>query len=236
MSRSGLDATRWFKRPECDPHLLAEEPRLECWNEASDPAQVRLQEYLGRTESLLAPARADGPWALRLDVGLPTGRNLLDMADLDNYLYPLAKRLAGDFRLGNSGLVSAWCTKQHGTQSFVRIARAERAPVPTTAVLVARTAPPAKTYKHQIRTHVVDAAELPAGPVRLEMAFVVGPGRNWLNLWKPTIDALDPILGRTRPERDWHPLDGRITELGMHLTVDGALRHDVLIGIVATPA
>lgn len=236
MSSSDLDMTRWFKRPECDPHLLAEDPRLECWNKADDLAQVRLQEYLGRTESLLAHSRVEGAWALRLDVGLPIGRNLLDMADLDNYLYPLAKRLAGDFRLGNSGLVSAWCTKQHGAQSFVRIAPAEKAPGPLVAVLEARTTPPAETYKHQSRTHVVDGAELPAGPVRLEMAFVVGPGRNWLNLWKPTIDALDPILGRTRPDRDWHPLDGRITELGMHLTVDRTLHHDVLLGIVATPA
>jgi hypothetical protein len=56
----------------------------------------------------------------------------------------------------------------------------------------------------------VGAPELPAGPVRLELAFVVGGG-NWLNLWKQTIDSLDPLLGRTYPERAWHPLDGRIT-------------------------
>ena len=81
-----------------------------------------------------------------------------------------------------------------------------------------------------------DAAELPVGPVRLELAFVVGPGRNWLNLWKQTIDSLDPLLGRTYPDRPWHPLDGRITELGMHLTVEPALRHDVMVGIDARRA
>jgi hypothetical protein len=42
---------------------------LECWNKVDDPAQVRLQEYLGDTESLLAAARVKGPWASRLDVG-----------------------------------------------------------------------------------------------------------------------------------------------------------------------
>ena len=77
---------------------------------------------------------------------------------------------------------------------------------------------------------------LPAGPVKLELGFVVGPSVNWLNLWKQTIDSLDPLLGRSNPERDWHPLDGRITELGMHLTVDPALRYEREIGISATPA
>jgi hypothetical protein len=62
------------------------------------------------------------------------------------------------------------------------------------------------------------------------------PQRNWLTLWKPTIDALDPLLGRTREARDWHPQDGRITDLGLHVTVDASLGHDVLISIAAAPA
>lgn len=228
--------TRWFSRPECEALTLRTPPQLECWNKADDPAQRRLQDYLDDTQSLLAPALIhDGPWALRLDVGLPASRDLLDMADLDNYLFPLAKRLSGASR-GNTGLVSAWCTKQHSTQSFVRIEPAREANAPTTPVLHLRSAPPADTYKEQVRAAVAGAAELPPGPVKLELSFVVGPGRNWLNLWKPTIDALDPILGRTNPNRDWHPLDGRITELGLHLTVDPAARHDVAIGVAATPA
>ena len=66
-------------------------------------------------------------------------------------------------------------------------------------MLVARTTASASTpaYKEQILAAVAGAAELPAGPVGIELAFVVGPGRNWLNLWKPTIDSLDPLLGRT---------------------------------------
>jgi hypothetical protein len=103
----------WFTRPDGAPRLLRGRPQLECRNKADDPAQVRLQEYLGDTESLLAASRVEGPWALSLDVGLPAERNLLDMADLDNYLHPLARRLA-DHRRGNAGPVSAWCTKQHG--------------------------------------------------------------------------------------------------------------------------
>jgi hypothetical protein len=59
---------------------------------------------------------------------------------------------------------------------------------------------------------------------------------NWLNLRKQTIDSLDPLLGRTYPGRAGHPLDGRITELGTHLTVDPAGRYDVVVGIAATRA
>ena len=222
---------RWYARPEGDKQQLRVAPRLASWNKADHPDQVRLRAFLDDAEGLLAASRVDGPWALRLDVGLPIGRDLLDMADLDNYAYPLASQLEGP------GLVSVWCTKQHSERSFVRIEPASEVPAPSADVLVARTTASVETaaYKKQIHATVASAAELPAGPVRLELAFVVGPGRNWLNLWKPTIDALDPILGRSHPDRAWHPLDGRITELGMHLTVDPAVRHDVAVGIAAAP-
>lgn len=45
-------------------------------------------------------------------------------------------------------------------------------------------------------------------PVRLRIAFTIGTSRNWLNVWKPSIDALDPLLGRTRAGRDWRPETG----------------------------
>jgi hypothetical protein len=169
---------------------------------------------------------------LRLDVGLPPKRDLLNMADLDNYAYPLA------YRLKDPALVSVWCTKRHNEQSFVRIEPAEEVFPPSMGWLVATTSASASTvaYKEQIHAAVAGAAELPAGPVRLELSFVVGPRRNWLNLWKQTIDSLDPILGRTYPNRDWNPLDGRITELGLHLTVDPAAGNAIKVGVAAGQA
>ncbi|AGB21660.1 hypothetical protein Mycsm_01241 [Mycobacterium sp. JS623] len=223
---------RWYARPECESQQLRFAPRLASWNKADDPDQVRLRAYLDETETLIADLRVDGPWALRLDVGLPTGRDLLNMADLDNYAYPLA------YRLRDPGLVSVWCTKQHSEKSFVRIEAAREVSSQSgDAIFVG--APSAKNpeYKHQIYAAVADAAELPAGPVRLELAFVVGPQRNWLELWKPTIDALEPLLGRDPSEnRPWHPRDGRITELGMHKTIDPAFGHNIVVGIAAAPA
>ena len=222
---------RWFARPESNALQLRSVPRLASWDKANHPAQMRLQSYLDDTEKLLASSMIEGPWALRLDVGLPADRDLLEAADLDNYAFPLA------CRLGDADLVSVWCTKQNSHQSFVRIDAAREVSPPIAGVQQVRTTASASTvaYKKQIYDAVVGAAEIPVGPVRLELSFVVGPRRKWWNLWKQTIDSLDPILGRTDPKRAWHPRDGRIIELGMHTTVDRALGYDVLIRIAATP-
>ena len=226
---------RWYSRPESfsKRQQLMHAIRPASWNASDHPDQVRLKAYLDDTEDLLANSRVEGPWALRLDVGASTTKNLLtEVADLDNYAYPLASRLQ------DSGLVSVWCTKQHHEQSFVQIAPASEVHEPQNGVLVVRTTASASAvaYKDQIRTAIARAAELPAGPVRLELAFVVGPRRNWLNLWKPTIDSLEPLLGCTSPDRDWHPRDGRLIELGMHVTVDPTAGYDVMIGIAADQA
>jgi hypothetical protein len=222
--------SRWFERPEGDALLLRLAPRLASWNKATDPDQIRLREYLDDTKQLLAASAVAGPWVLRLDVGLPVGRDLIDMADLDNYALPLAAHLRTD------QLVSVWCTKRHSATSTVRVAPARKAGAPS-EVLTVRTTASAQTtaYKEQVRAGVAGSAEISGGAVWLQVSFIVSPRRNWLNLWKPTIDALDPLLGRTREERDWHPRDGRITNLGLHLTIDPSLRNDIIVSIAAGP-
>ena len=222
---------RWYARPENKPVALRVAPRLASWNKADARDQVRLREYRDDTEALLAKSRIHGQWALRLDVGLPLGRDLLGMSDLDNFAYPLA------YRLRDAGLVSVWCTKQHSERSFVRIDAAREVAAPSTEVSVARTTAAASTvaYKEQVRAAIEDTPELPDGPVKVELSFVVGKRRNWVNLWKQTIDALGPILGLTNPNRAWHPRDGRIIELGMHVSVDTSAGNNVVVGIAAAP-
>jgi hypothetical protein len=168
---------------------------------------------------------------MRLDVGLPEGRDLIDMADLDNYAHPLAAHL----RIQD--LVSVWCTKRHAKSSSILLTPARKTTPPPGVFCVRTTASSQTTaYKEQVRSGVAGAAEIPAGPVRVELSFAVGPRRNWLNLWKPTIDALDPLLGRTRADRDWHPEDGRITDLALHRTTDATLGNDIVVSIAAGPA
>lgn len=222
---------RWYARPDGKGVTLRTAPRLASWNKASAPDQLRLRDYLEDTAALLAPTLVSrGPWALVLDVGLPPGRDLVDMADLDNYAYPLATRLR------NEHLVSVWCTKRHADTSGVLVAPARATAAPD-RTYTARTTASAQTtaYKEQIRSAVAGASQIAPGPVQLHIAFVVGPQRNWTTLWKPTIDALDPLLGRTRTDRDWHPNDGRITELALHVHVDPSLKHDVVASISAAP-
>jgi hypothetical protein len=55
-----------------------------------------------------------------------------------------------------------------------------------------------------------------------------------LTLWKPTIDALGPILGYTPSAGPWSPLDGRIVDLGLHCRVNPPMGNDVIITIAAT--
>lgn len=195
------------------------------------PDQARLRAYLDEAADKTEPMIVHGsPWALRLDVGLPVEADLHRAADLDNYALPLATRLA------TADMVSVWCGKQHAESSRITVASALPVASPE-AVVTARTTASVESeaFKEQVRAAVAERPLLPTGGVHLQISFVVGPGRNWLNLWKPTIDALDPLLGRTRPDREWHPLDGRVVELGLHVSIDSAAGHEVEIGIAAAP-
>lgn len=228
---------RFYARPEAPPTQLRLQPRLASWDATDHPDQVRLRAALEDVGELLAPVLAplEVPLAMRLDVGLPRSVLLLGEHDLDNYAYPLMSHLA---KRTTRQFVSVWCTKRHSDASFVRVEPAVAITDPVCSgygVDVHTTASGSTTaYKQQIYDQLVGATELPTGPVSLQISFVVGPRRNWLNLWKPTIDALDLLLGRTRPDRTWHPRDGRITELGLHRTIDEDLGNDVFMVIAAS--
>ncbi len=128
-------------------------------------------------------------------------------------------------------------TKQHAAGSFIRIEPATPASSSPsfdrcyTAHTSASTQ--SEAFKKQIRDQRGTAQPLPPGPVHLQLHFTVGPGRNWLNLWKPVIDALGKILDHAPAAPAWAPLDGRITELGLHCRIDPALGNDVTITVAA---
>jgi hypothetical protein len=225
-----------FAMPTSHPFLLPVPPRLASWNKVGDPDQVRLAEYLDTAEELLRPRleRLSGQLALRLDVGLPGSTALLNQRDLDNYLFPLATRFS---RAGTHTLACVWGTKQHSASSLVRIEQAIPA-VPSRFELcrTVRTSASSQStaFKKQISEQLEAISPIPPGPVQMQLCFTVGPARNWLTLWKPTIDALGPILGYTPAAGPWSPLDGRIVDLGLHCRVNPSIRNDVLITIAAT--
>lgn len=216
--------------PDGVPTPLTVKPQPASWDVASRPGQLRLKAFLSATEELLPPLPV-GPLAVRLDVGLDASVSWLDHHDLDNYLFPVTGHLT---RSTGHDFVSAWATKAVAPTSFIRVEQAQPTTVPVTHHLRTSAASDSGHFKQQIHDQLWYASELPDGPLTLEVAFVVGPHRNWLNLWKPTIDALGPLLGTAGGARQWSPRDGRITRLGLHRAVGAKLKNDVLIGLAVS--
>ncbi len=115
------DPVRYAPVPADVP--LPTAPRLESWDAAGSASQAALRAYLRELERVAAPlvAAADGPFALALDVALPTGTDLLDERDLDNYLLPAARHLT---KVIGRRFVSVSGTKRHGATSYFGIGRA----------------------------------------------------------------------------------------------------------------
>jgi len=177
------------------------------------PDQVRLTAFLDHAAAVVedVPLAAKEGLALRLDVGLPPTVELLKHHDLDNYLFPLITRL------GPRKFATAWATKATTSTSAIRVDQARVVDAIDQAPYQVRTTRSAETvaWKAEVRDQLIHAKDLPDGPLELQLSFRVGPNRNWANLWKPTIDSLDPILG-SDGGRSWNPRDGRIVRLGLH--------------------
>jgi hypothetical protein len=231
---------RFFARPQQDLLGLSVEPVLASWDVGEAPSQRRLGRFLGHALHMLGPRIAhldEGPAVLALHIGLPDRADWLEHHDLDNYAFPLTMHVQ---RHMGRQLDCVWVTKGKGTGSGIAVMTAVPCDPPTglaSARVRTHGSAESKSFKEQIRHAVADFPPLRDGPVGLELSFTVGPSRNWPNLWKPTIDALDPLLGSDGTVH-WHPRDGRITELGLHRRVDTSMGHDVDIAVVArsTPA
>jgi hypothetical protein len=231
----------FYERPEGDDVVtLRTAPRLANWNRSGDTGQARLTRALSFSDAQIDPrlAACQGPVAVRFDVGLPRSTRLLDERDLDNYLLPLTAYLADR---AEHPLVSVWGCKRYAEETTLRIApaRPREADDGRTVVLGTSAVGDRDEFKAGFRQRIHDLAAdlktLPDGPVTLEAAFVVGPNRDWLDLWWSTIDGLGPLLGQSPAEPEGRPRDGRIVDLGLHLSVDPDLGDDVLVGVRAQP-
>lgn len=211
-------------------------PQLASWDAATSTSQARLAEYLAAAEQLLRPQldNTPDPLGLHLVVGLPRDVPLLQHRDLDNYLQPLVQHLA---RATGRTFASVTAVKEHRTDSRIGAGPAHRADPVAAPLYRVRTTGSTESvkYKEQISAALAAAPLLPPGPVQLDVVFGVGPARTWVNLWKPTIDALGALLGQPPNARPWHPDDGRITRLGLHQRQDDTLGYDVELLIIAAP-
>ena len=221
-----------FAMPEGRRFRLGLRPQLESWERKDHPSQARLRAFVAHVRELIDPIAKDvqSPLALRLDVGLDQASDPMWARDLDNFLFPIARKLPPQY-------VSIWGTKGRAQDSFVTVGPAHSvAPPAWPTHHVPRCLASEKAWKRAVQGAVSDAALIAPGPVAVQVSLTVGARRNWTALWKRTIDGLDTLLGRTYPDRDWNPQDGRIVRLGLHLRRDQGFGHDVEATIWARPA
>jgi len=126
-------------QPPASRVRLDVEPVLASWDGAQTRSQVRLAQFLGHAASAAAPMMAaTSSLAIELAVGLPPEVPLTSSGrDIDNYLYPLVKRL------GVTRFSAVFGRKFHGSSSWLAIGPAQV--LATTAQPKLRCVWPART-------------------------------------------------------------------------------------------
>ncbi len=208
-------------------------PLLASWESAHKPAQVRLKAYLDDLESRLTMDTLPRKGLyLDLVVDVEVAERLSRHYDLENYLTPIAARL------GASRFVYVRAIKRVGGGSTIEIGVAVEDSVPLGAPwmslgLDAGSGASQKSWKEGIRAALATSGveKLPPGPVAVDLSWRCGPTRNWVTLWKPTGDAMGPVLGEPDPHHPFNVADDRIVELRLHRDVDSDNGHDVHVGL-----
>jgi hypothetical protein len=232
-----------FEMPDAALGELEVLPRLASWDAGGTAGQRALGDWLAYAQKLAQPTmdKLTGPLALRLDVRTPGGKHPLVHHDLENYLFPLV------FHLGADRFCSVWATKGPDVTPCLHVVAARPRPVDprewswgyaiTASYATAR-------YKQSVRratlTDITEEHVDPTAvsfergvPLAVEVVLGTGTGRNWSNLWKPTVDGLGAILGVQSPDKPWSPDDDRIVRLALHRTTREELRHTVMFDVNA---
>jgi len=210
--------------------IPVEQPLLASWNKNIDPAQMRLQAYLRDLAGSLGPLPASVPLWLGMEVDVRESQRLLHHHDLDNYLYPVVIHL-GSVRFS---LVSGVKRVGGGSRMTVGVAEPSKSSDSVqgwshfACAVVGSTAKP--EWKSGLRTALAGSRPslLPPGPAEVQLVWRCSPARNWASLWKPSVDAMGPVLGKPRP---FHPNDDRITSLTLHLITDHSIGWAVDVGM-----
>lgn len=200
------------------------EPQIASWDHKEHANQVRLKSYLKMVREYFAPVLASGEkLAVSLIIDLKREDRLYRGNDVENYVTPLVQGL------GWRKFVYAEVEKRVGGGSCIAIGPAVPcvdAPVWSGwgGRMVGSLAAP--DGKRCVRLELLRAVDspLPPGPIAVHMAWRLSSSRNWVALWKPTGDAMGPVVGESRyPEKEFHPDDDRITKLRLHRCVDDTL-------------
>ena len=206
------------------------EPLLATWEANSHPSQQRMRAYLAEIEAAFSSLRLPpGRLFLHMDIDVKDPRRLVRHHDVENYLTPII------YHLGHQRFVYVSGSKRVGGGSWMTVGcavpRAESLNTPAWGHFACHAGRGAqeKRWKVGLRDALMAAGRtlLPPGPVEAHLVWRCSPSRNWVWLWKPTGDAMGPVLGSSHPRNPFSPDDDRIVKLGLHLNSEPAMGHDV---------
>ncbi len=187
---------------------------------------------LGLRELLLMDDIPEGEQLyLDLVVDVLDPSRLLRHHDLENYLTPIVSHL------GWRRFVMVRAIKRVGGGSEVSIGRAEPAVESLAdswvqAVVDAGSGSTQKAWKERIRLALTRVhTQLPPGPVEVDLTWRCSPTRNWVMLWKPTGDAMGPVLGEPDVRNPYNVSDDRIVALTLHRQIDDSIGHGIHVGL-----
>jgi hypothetical protein len=160
---------------------------------------------------------------LHMDIDVREPARLLRHHDLENYLTPVV------YRLGSERFTYVSAKKQVGGSSRLRIGLAHPLPeIPEAETwghfsYCAGSGVQTKGWKANLRAALAasEPLPLPPGPVEVHLAWRCSPRRNWVWLWKPTGDAMGPVLTEPDPRNPFNPNDDRIVSLGLQGAPEG---------------
>ena len=213
------------------------EPHLASWDAKSHPSQQRLQAYLDELEAEFARhlTGSCGRFYVHVEVVRPAGADLLLHHDLENYLTPIAQRLR------SGAVVLATAVKRHPENSidhsWVALGEVVSSASITGWNFRAATvtgSPESSSWKETLRKNLIESnvEEAAIGPLSMVIAWRQSAvRRSWWNAWKPTGDALGPILGEPRSGKPFNPADDRIVRLEMHLSEAPAPTAETQVGV-----
>ncbi len=216
-------------------HVDGIEPLLASWDHREHPSQIRLRSYLRELRSNVGELPADRTLSLELRVDVRDPEKLTLHHDVENYLTPL---------FGTSYFDHRQFPLVHGTKCVGGGSRLTIREVQTESVAIldgswqhvstsAGKSPTQKFGKESLNKFVASSGvdQIPdRQTIEFHMAWRCSTRRNWVSLWKPTGDALSPILGYRGTNR-FDPNDDRITSLTLHRVADDSLCNGVCVGL-----